>query len=103
MNINDSASLKSRAVQGAVLALVLTVLNFAFFCYSKQANKTWMLLPLTTVPLSGAIGGVIVYYINPFNRTERWLKIFLAVISISIYSLMITAGFILGMSKLIKL
>jgi hypothetical protein len=59
-----------RAWQGALLALLLAFIFVLVFV----GPGTWMIIPMATASIAGAIGGVIFHLLEPLRGQGRWTR-----------------------------
>ncbi|HEV7350455.1 potassium transporter KefB [Telluribacter sp.] len=91
-------SLGTRALQGAGIAFILLILFFTIGGDINPGSKAWILLPLITVTIGGAAGGII-YYLLDSLRYQGGRKKYLAnLLSLLAYILFVMVTFVLGMN-----
>ncbi|MBG8553767.1 potassium transporter KefB [Hymenobacter guriensis] len=80
------ASLGKRILQGAGLAFGLVVVFMTVF--ARGANMPfglWTVLPLLTVPVAGAFGGIVYHLMDYLRYQGSWQKLAANGISILVY------------------
>lgn len=75
-------SLGTRALQGAGIALVLLII---FLLSVTGIDGEWVFLPMFTVSVGGACGGVFYYLMAPLRRQGGWKKVLANVICFFVY------------------
>lgn len=97
MTPRNKALLKPMAI-GALIAFALIAL---FLIPIKNPNpdwgKFWLVKPFIIVPLAGAIGGAVYYFIGKLSAQQGWSKIVATIISILIYLIGIWMGTVIGL------
>lgn len=91
------AALGKRMLQGAGIALVLIALFLSGAEASPAWPKLWMLRPLTIVPLAGALGGVLYYFMDHLRCQGGWKSVLAFFISITGYLVVLWLGTVLGL------
>lgn len=93
-----AASLTKRMWQGAAIALILIIL---FLAGAGEPDpkwpKLWMIRPLVIVPLAGAMGGVIYYYLDHLRYRGGWRKALATILSLIGYLIVLWLGTVLGL------
>ena len=92
-------TLKQRMLQGAGLAFILIACFITFLSLaSDQPFHYSMLLPLVTVPIGGAFGGLLYYLLDNFRHQENWKKIVVNILNVVIYIAMLYMALIITLS-----
>lgn len=93
-----SPSLGKRIAIGAGIALALVI---AFLASDKDPNPEWgkyyMVKPLIIVPMAGAVGGAISFYLD-LRLRDGLQKVFATVFSFLIYIVGLWMGMVLGLN-----
>jgi len=91
-------SLGKRMLIGGGIALVLIAL---FLIPIKHTNpewgKFWMVRPFIIVPLAGAVGGAVSYYLNIIGTQRGWYKLAIIAFSLIVYIVGLWMGTVLGL------
>lgn len=94
-----SASLMKRMLQGAGIALVLIIL---FLLSADEPDpswpKLWFIKPMIIVPIAGATGGVLYYFMDHLRAKGAWQKILAIVLSLIGYIIALWLGTVLGLN-----
>lgn len=77
-----SQSLGKRVSQGALLGLGLATVFFMFFGF---AAGEWIFMPVVTVSISGAIGGVFFFIFDQLGPPRGWQKMLFRCLGILFY------------------
>ncbi len=77
-----SVPLSKRVWQGVLLGLGLATVFFVFF---GVVSGEWILMPLITVTISGAIGGVFYFIFDQLGPAKGWLKILFRILGMLFY------------------
>ncbi|MGA0556626.1 potassium transporter KefB [Larkinella sp. VNQ87] len=90
-------SLGKRALVGAVIGLVL----IGIFLIGVKENPNWptywRLRPLLIVPLAGAVGGSVYYFLDYMRYQAGWNRVVVTLASLLIYIVGLWMGFVLGL------
>ena len=78
----SSSSLRKRVWQGTLLGLGLSTVFFVFFGITRGE---WLLMPLVTVGISGAIGGVFYFIFDQLGPAKGWPKVVFQILGIAFY------------------
>ncbi|GAB3708634.1 hypothetical protein GCM10027592_44000 [Spirosoma flavus] len=94
----DMASLRKRALLGAVIGLAL-ISYFLLSLNHPNPNwpKFWMVRPLLVVPFAGACGGIFYYFTSHLSIRKGWQKIALNVLSFLVFIIGLWMGIVLGL------
>ena len=97
------ASVTKRMLQGGAIALVLILLfltSGGWFSQEPQPEwgQLWMIKPLITVPIAGALGGVFYYFMDHLGYRGGWKKILAIVLSLFAYVVALWLGTVLGLA-----
>ena len=95
--LHHPVSFIRRILQGAILATFVFVLFLFVGGGLRPVLYNWIVVPLVTVPLAGAAGGVVVYLMDPMRQRGGSQKLLANAISIVVYLLLLVAGFVMGM------
>ena len=79
---SSSNSLIKRIWQGTLLGLGLATVFFIFFGIT---SGEWILMPLVTVGISGAIGGVFFFIFDQLGPEKGWLKVVFRILGFAFY------------------
>ena len=90
-----SKSLGQRILQGALLGLGLATVFFIFF---GIASGEWILMPLVTVGISGAIGGVFFFIFDQLGPEKGWLKVVFRILGFAFYAGILWLSLVLAYS-----
>jgi hypothetical protein len=98
-------SLGKRALQGAGIALVLVIifLSIIFSIGDVLVGKefwqgVWEFLPLVTVTVGGALGGVVYYLMVEVWYPNGWKKVLATIFSILFYIVILWLSLVAGFS-----
>ncbi len=83
LQILFSRMLRKRALQGAGIAFVLVVI--LLLTVGAADRGTWMLLPMATVPVGGAMGGAFFHLTGFLRERGGWIAVFGWVLAILVY------------------
>lgn len=93
-----SASLSTRMLQGAGIALILIT---AFLLAAGEGDpawpKFWMIRPLIIVSLAGASGGGFYYFMDRLRHQGGWKKVLAFILSLIVYLFVLWIGTVLGL------
>ncbi|MCE2613201.1 hypothetical protein LVD13_09480 [Flavobacteriaceae bacterium D16] len=92
---NTSNSLRQRVWQGALLGLGLATVFFVFF---GIAAGEWIIMPMVTVTLSGAIGGVFFFIFDQLGPAKGWPKVFFRILGFLFYTGILWLSLVLAYS-----
>lgn len=92
---NNSNSLSKRVWQGTLLGLGLATVFFVFF---GLASGEWILMPLVTVSISGAIGGVFFFIFDQLGPEKGWLKVIFRILGFAFYAGILWLSLVLAYS-----
>ena len=91
-------SLSKRMLIGGGIALVLIALFLLPIKHTKpEWGQFWMLRPFIIVPLAGAVGGAVSYYLARVGAQGGWLKPATIALSIIVYIIDLWIGTVLGL------
>ena len=79
---SESISLRKRIWQGASLGLGLATVFFLFF---GIVGGEWVFMPLVTVSISGAIGGVFYFIFDQLGPAKGWPKVIFRILGFAFY------------------
>jgi hypothetical protein len=83
-------TLKQRMLQGAGVAFILIACFITFLSLaSDQPFHYSILLPLLTVPIAGAFGGLLYYSLDNFRHQESWKKVVVNIVNLLFYIAML--------------
>lgn len=89
--------LVTRMLIGGVIGFaVVSLLFYATKNPNSAWGKFWMIRPFIVLPLAGAIGGAVNYYIESFTNQGTWKRIFGVVLSLIIFVIGLWMGTVLG-------
>ncbi|MVN91612.1 potassium transporter KefB [Mucilaginibacter aquatilis] len=95
----NSSSLKLRMLIGGSVALVLIAI---FLLPVKNVRpewgQFWMVRPFIIVPLAGATGGAVSYYLTKLLPQSGWVKVATVLLSLLIYIIGLWLGTVLGLA-----
>ena len=98
-------TLIGRAAKGACIALVLTIIFLStIFLIGDVLNgknfwqAAWEFFPLVTVPVGGALGGLVYYLLVQAWHPTGWKKVMATTISTLIYIVLLWLSLIVGFS-----
>ena len=95
--INQSSLVVKMVIGGAIALLIIGAFLFSAGQPNPEWGNYWMIKPLIMVPLAGAIGGLVFYFINlPFQT--GWKKISAALVGILLYIFVLWIGTVLGLN-----
>ena len=93
------ASLRMRMLQGASIAIIPISL---FLITAGEDNPAWgplwRLRPLIVVPIAGAMGGVLYYYLDHIRVLGGWKTVLATILSLIGYTIAIWLGSVLGLA-----
>lgn len=93
-------SLTKRMVVGAFIGFILIAL---LLVTANNPNpewpRYWMLKPLIVVPIAGAMGGLLNYYLDHLRFQGGWLNVLAIGLSIAGYLLCLWLGMVLGLNS----
>jgi hypothetical protein len=93
------ASVGKRMLQGGGIGLILISIFLAGAGAPDPAwPKLWMLKPLITVPLAGALGGLFFYNMDHLRCQGGWREVFAYILSLLVYLFVLWVGTILGLN-----
>ncbi|RAK70466.1 potassium transporter KefB [Hymenobacter edaphi] len=79
-----------RVAQGAGIAFILAAVFMVFFASgARLAFGLWTVLPLLTVPVAGAFGGLLYYLLDHLRYQGGWQKIVANVVSLAVYGVLL--------------
>jgi ABC-type transport system involved in cytochrome c biogenesis permease subunit len=85
-------------LQGAAIAFLLILIFLFGNDYSDPAwGKFWMVRPMIIVPIAGAIGGVLYYFLDDLRSQGGWKKILAIIMSLLGYIIILWFGTVLGL------
>lgn len=80
------ASLGKRMLLGAAINLILIGIFLSGVNETKpEWGKLWIIRPLVIVPLAGAVGGAVFYFIKHLRLQLSWSKTVALILSVVIY------------------
>lgn len=92
------ASLGKRMLLGAGIALTLII---AFLVSAGAPDpawpRLWMIKPLIIVPLAGAMGGLLYYFMDHLRYQGGWRKALAYILSLMGYIIGLWLGIVLGL------
>ena len=88
-------SLSNRVWQGTLLGLGLATVFFVFIGFS---SGEWNIMPLVTVGISGAIGGVFFFILDQLGPKEGWLKVVFRLLGFAFYAGILWLSLVLAYS-----
>jgi hypothetical protein len=92
-------TLKQRMIQGAGLAFILIALFIAFLSVAGDGSFHYLiLLPLLTVPIAGAFGGLLYYLLDNFRQQGNWKKVVVNILNGIIYIAMLYMALIITLA-----
>jgi hypothetical protein len=95
-----SKTLFKRAIQGAVIALVL-ISVFILGAISANANiGSWVFIPMAAVTVGGAFGGAFYCFMDLFRNQGGWKKGLANVASVLAYFIILYMSLILALSAI---
>jgi hypothetical protein len=95
---SQPASLAKWMLLGAGVALtVITLFLYGVRDPNPAWGKLWMIRPLIIVPLAGAMGGTLYYFMNYVLDLSGWKKILAFLLSLIGYLIGLWLGIILGL------
>ena len=92
---NVPKSFSQRVWQGATLGLGLATVFFIFF---GIAAGEWIFMPLVTVTISGAIGGVFYFIFDQLGPAKGWSKVLFRILGILFYIAILWISLVLAYS-----
>ena len=92
---SSSNSLSKRVWQGTLLGLGLATVFFLFF---GIAGGEWIFMPLVTVGISGAIGGVFFFIFDQLGPEKGWPKIVFRILGFAFYAGVLWLSLVLAYS-----
>lgn len=94
----DIPSLGIRMALGAGIALLLIL---AFLLPAGEPNPEWgtfwMVKPLIVVPLAGAVGGALYYFIT-LRFQHGWSKVLATIFSVIVFIFLLWIGTVIGLN-----
>ncbi len=87
--------LKKRVWQGATLGLGLATVFFVFF---GIAGGEWIFMPVVTVTISGAIGGVFYFIFDQLGPARGWPKVLFRLLGFAFYAGILWLSLVLAYS-----
>ena len=98
-------SLGKRALQGAGIALVLVIIFLSIIfpiggvlVGKKFWQGVWEFLPLVTVTVGGALGGIVYYLMVQVWYPSGWKKVLATIFSILVYIVLLWLSLVAGFS-----
>jgi hypothetical protein len=92
------SSLVNKMLIGAGIALILiSIFLYGVHHPKPEWGKFWMIRPLIIVPLAGATGGLVYYFLDRFTDQGGWKKALAIAASVIIYLIGLWMGFVLGL------
>lgn len=89
-----------RAIQGAVIALVLITV-FILGALTANANiGNWVFLPMAAVTVGGAFGGAFYCFMGLLRNQGGWKKVFANVTSVLAYIIILYMSLILALNAI---
>lgn len=92
-----SVSAGKRMLQGSAIALLVIL----FFVVGQQKEphwpEFWIIRPLIITPAAGAIGGLLLYFLDPLRSQQGWQKLAGTLLSLFGYVVVLWLGVILGL------
>jgi hypothetical protein len=82
-------SLGKRAGQGAGIALVLVVIFLLMLSVGDIDYGVWVFLPMITVSVGGALGGIFYYLMDPLRYQGDWKKALANICCILVYFMLL--------------
>ena len=92
---NAPIPLSKRVWHGASLGLGLATVFFLFF---GIASREWIFMPLITVTISGAIGGVFYFVFDQLGPAKGWPKVLFRILGILLYLAILWLSLVLAYS-----
>lgn len=91
-------SLSKRMLQGAGIALILIIIFLIGVDETDPSwPRLWMIRPLVIVPLAGAMGGVLYYFMDHLRNQGGWRKVLAITLSLIGYIIALWLGTVLGL------
>lgn len=92
------ASLRKRMLQGASIALLF----ISFYLYKADEPdpnwpSLWIARPLLVVPIAGAMGGALYYYLDYLRYQGGWKKALAFLLSLIGYLIALWLGIVAGL------
>ncbi|MDI9257155.1 potassium transporter KefB [Flavobacterium sedimenticola] len=98
MTQKKNTALYKTILIGATIAFAMIALFiFPIRDPNPEWGKFWMVKPLIIVPLAGATGGTLFYYIRQSGPHNGWKKVVALMLSILIYIIILWVGIVLGL------
>lgn len=91
----QSKSLRARIWQGASLGLGLATV---FFVFLGITGGEWIFMPVVTVTISGAIGGVFFFIFDQLGPEKGWSKVVFRILGIAFYAGILWLSLVLAYS-----
>ena len=91
----QSISLRKRIWQGTLIGLGLATVFFVFF---GIVSGEWIIMPLVTVGISGAIGGVFFFIFDQLGPEKGWLKVVFRILGFAFYAGILWLSLVLAYS-----
>ena len=95
-----SKTLIKRALQGAVIALVLITVFILGALTANGNTGNWVFLPIAAVTVGGAFGGAFYCFMGLFRNQGGWKKVLADVASVLVYFIILYMSLILALSAL---
>lgn len=93
-----AGTLIKRMFLGATIALVLIAIFLSGVDEPDPAwPELWFIRPLLVVPVAGAMGGALYYYIDLLRRKLGWNKIIAVLVSLFGYVVALWLGTVVGL------
>lgn len=90
-----------RALQGAALAFALISLLLIVIYFTSKGDAgfgNWVLIPLFTVTVGGAFGGIFYYLMDHVRYHGGWKKIFANILSVLAYIVSLYLSLIIALN-----
>lgn len=94
----QARKLANRMLVGGIIALAF-IIFFLLQVKNPQpewGNK-WIVKPLIMVPLAGAVGGLVYFFLEYFQKMGGWKKALAIIASIIIYVVGLWMGLVIGL------
>ena len=92
---SQSQSLRTRMGQGMLLGLGLATV---FFVFLGIAGGEWIFMPVITVAISGAIGGVFFFIFDQLGPAKGWPKVVFRILGFAFYAGILWLSLVLAYS-----
>ena len=95
----SQSSLIKRMLIGAAIGLaVISLFIFPANGGNPEWGRFWMIKPLLITPFSGAMGGLVSYFMAQLAEINRWNKVLVTICSAIIFIIGLWMGIVLGLN-----